>query len=57
VYIDLQFSGFVFKEGYKLFSTAKNYKCNGFVCEKTEKQGRIKNAKINFLTILFIVFI
>jgi glutamate synthase domain-containing protein 2 len=42
----------VFKEGYKLFSTAKNYKCNGFVCEKTENfcvtkcpQGALKLVK------------
>ena len=26
----------VLKKGYKLFATPLSYKCNGFVCEKTE---------------------
>ena len=26
----------IFKKGYKLFASQQSYKCNGFVCEKTE---------------------
>ncbi len=42
----------VLKQGYKLFATARNYKCNGAVCEKTENfcvakcpQGALKLVK------------
>ena len=49
----------VLKRGYKLFATPLNYKCNGFVCEKTENfcvakcpHGALKMVKNPMMEVL-----